>query len=56
MPERQDIHPSVQDSLQRVTGLLHQHELVENLVHRQEGPRRELVETLVHKLHLVELQ
>jgi magnesium transporter len=29
---------------------------VENLVHRQEGPRQELVENLVHKLHLVELQ
>ena len=30
--------------------------LVEALVHRQEGPRQELVENLVHKLHLVELQ
>lgn len=44
------------DSLEQVIELLHKHELVENLVHRQEGPRHELVETLVHKLHLVELQ
>ncbi len=56
MAEHEDIRPSVQESLEQVTALLHKHELVENLVHRQEGPRRELVETLVHKLHLVELQ
>ena len=56
MTERQDIQPSVQESLRRVTGLLSKHELVENLVHRQQGPRQELVENLVHKLHLVELQ
>ena len=56
MTEHKDIRPSVQESLERVTELLHKHELVENLVHRQEGPRQELVETLVHKLHLVELQ
>ncbi len=56
MTDREDIRPSVQESLEQVTTLLHKHELVENLVHRQEGPRQELVETLVHKLHLVELQ
>jgi len=56
MPERQDIHSSVQDSLQRVTELLHKHELAENLVHPQQGPREELVGTLVQKLHIVELQ
>ncbi|MBI2297271.1 MAG: magnesium transporter [Betaproteobacteria bacterium] len=56
MAERQDIHPSVQESLERVTDLLHKHELVENLVHRRQGPRQELVENLVHKLHFVELQ
>jgi len=39
-----------------VTELLRKHELVESLVHRQQGPRQELVEGLVHKLHLVELQ
>jgi magnesium transporter len=56
MAEPEDIRPSVHDSLLRVTELLHKHELVENLVHRQEGPRQELVENLVQKLHLVELQ
>ena len=49
MPETAESRSSVQDSLQRVTELLHKHELVESLVHRQEGPRQELVETLVHK-------
>ncbi len=29
---------------------------MESLVHRQQGPRQQLVEGLVHKLHLVELQ
>ena len=46
----------MQESLQRVTELLHKHELVEGLVRRTEGPRQDLVENLVHKLHLVELQ
>ena len=56
MAELEENRLNVQDSLERVIELLHKHELVENLVHRQEGPRHELVETLVHKLHLVELQ
>jgi len=56
MPEVHEAPPSVHDSLQRVTELLRKHELVANLVHRQQGPRQELVESLVHKLHLVELQ
>ena len=48
--------PSVQESLEQVIALLHKHELVEGLVQRQEGPRQDLVENLVHRLHLVELQ
>ena len=56
MIEPDEIRPGVHDSLQRVTELLHKHELVASLVHRQQGPRQELVESLVHKLHLVELQ
>ncbi|MGH8633908.1 MAG: magnesium transporter MgtE N-terminal domain-containing protein, partial [Burkholderiales bacterium] len=56
MPDASETRPSVHDSLRRVTELLHQHELIESLVHRQEGPRQELVGSLVHKLHLVELQ
>jgi magnesium transporter len=56
MAETEDRRANVQDSLRHITGLLHKHDLVENLVHRQQGPRQELVESLVHKLHLVELQ
>ncbi len=56
MSRLDETRPSVHDSLQRVSELLHKHELVEGLVHRQAGPRQELVENLVHKLHLVELQ
>jgi magnesium transporter len=56
MSEREETPSGVQDNLRRVTELLHKHELVEDLVHRQQGPRQELVENLVHKLHFVELQ
>jgi len=56
MAETDENRPSVQDNLRRVTELLHKHELIENLVHRQEGPRQELVQNLVHKLQFVELQ
>jgi len=56
MADLDEIRPNVHDSLRRVSELLHRHGLVENLVHRQDGPRQELVENLVQKLHLVELQ
>ena len=56
MPDTNDIRPSVHDSLRRVTELLHKQEVVESLVHRQQGPRQELVEGLVHRMHLVELR
>jgi magnesium transporter len=56
MAKPEEIRPNVHDSLGRVTELLQKHELVENLVQRQQGPRQELVENLVQKLHLVELQ
>jgi len=56
LSEREETTSGVQDNLRRVTELLHKHELVESLVHRQQGPRQELVENLVHKLHFVELQ
>ena len=56
MADTKDVHPSVQESLEQVMALLHKHELVEGLVQRQQGPRQDLVENLVHKLHLVELQ
>jgi len=56
MAETSETRPSVHDSLQRVTELLHKHEVVESLVHRQQGPRQGLVENLVHRMHLVELR
>jgi len=56
MSERDANRSELKDSLQRVTELLQKQELVENLVHRQEGPRHDLVETMVHRTHLAELQ
>jgi magnesium transporter len=56
MPEARETPPSVHESLQRVTELLRKHEVVESLVHRTPGPRQELVETLVHRMNLVELR
>ena len=42
--------------LAQVQGLLARMRLVEELVHRQGGPRQDLVENLVHKQNLAELQ
>jgi magnesium transporter len=46
----------LQENLEAVQGLLARHKQVEGLVARQESPRRELMEQLVQKLHLVELR
>ena len=46
----------LQERLAEVQTLLARHKLVEDLVHRQEGPRHDLVEEVVHKQHLHELQ
>jgi magnesium transporter len=54
--DRQETRPGVETQLEQVIELLHRHELVENLVHRQESPRQDLVETLVHRQHLSALQ
>jgi magnesium transporter len=54
--DRQETRSGVETQLEQVIELLHRHELVENLVHRQESPRQELVETLVHRQHLSALQ
>jgi magnesium transporter len=57
MNETEEIRPSVQDSLERVAELLEKHELAAASMQEGEGDeRRELVETLVHTLHLTELQ
>lgn len=56
MQQQDPIRTDLQDSLRQISELLRKHELVEGLVHRQKGPRQDVVETLVHKAHLVELQ
>lgn len=50
------LNTSAGTQLENIIELLQRHELVENLVHRQEGERQGLVETLVHRQHLTELQ
>lgn len=47
---------SLQDRLAQVVELLHRHRLVENFTHRQEGRHASLVEGLVHRQNLAELQ
>ncbi|MAB25410.1 MAG: magnesium transporter [Pseudomonadales bacterium] len=47
---------SLQDRLDQVQELLSRQRLVEDLVHKQEGPQQELVEHLVHQQNLVKLQ
>jgi magnesium transporter len=47
---------SLQDRLAQVVELLHRHRLVEELTQRQEGEHQELVESLVHRQNLAELQ
>ena len=57
MTETEEIRPSVQESLERVAELLRKHELAAAAAPQQQGDaRRGLVETLVHTLHLAELQ
>ena len=56
MAELDEKTSSVQDSLQQVLALLRKHQLLVNLVQRQVMPRHELVETLVQKQSLADLQ
>ncbi|MDG3065786.1 magnesium transporter [Thauera mechernichensis] len=52
MTEPEELHPDdVQHHLREVQDLLARQKVVEGLVHRQDMPRHELVETLVHKQH-----
>ncbi|MDD4881317.1 MAG: magnesium transporter CorA, partial [Gallionellaceae bacterium] len=43
-------------SLEKVIELLNKHKLVEGMVHGQDMPRRDLVETVLHRQHLAELE
>ena len=52
MTQEEERHADdVQQHLREVQGLLTRQKVVEDLVHRQDMPRHELVETLVHKQH-----
>jgi magnesium transporter len=60
MTEEREIRPRAENLLEQhlaeVQLLLSRHRRVEDLVHRQEMPRQDLVEEVVHRQHLVELQ
>ncbi len=43
-------------SLEKITELLRKQRLVEGMVHSQSMPRQQLVETVVHRTHLAEIQ
>ncbi len=47
---------TVKDDLAEVQGLLAKHRLVEDVARRQESPRHELLESLVHRQHIAELR
>src|SRR5262245_3793395 len=56
MAQNEELQTDAQENVHRVVDLLRRQEIVAGLVRRQEGPRQELVENLVQKLHVVELQ
>ncbi|HTN31394.1 MAG TPA: magnesium transporter [Pseudomonas sp.] len=47
---------SLQDRLAQVVDLLHRHRLVENLAHRQEASNQEVIDDLVRRQNLTDLQ
>jgi magnesium transporter len=55
-PVRARAENQFEQHLSEVQLLLARHRRVEDIVHRQEMPHHDLVENLVHKQHLVELQ
>ncbi|MFA6313583.1 MAG: magnesium/cobalt transporter CorA [Sterolibacterium sp.] len=56
MAEIEQFQEDVELSLREVEGLLVRHKRVEDLVHRQEMKKHDLVEGMVHKQHTAELQ
>jgi len=54
--ETRNPHSQLQDRLARVEELLRRQHLVEDLAHRQSGDHPDLVDGLVHRQHLAELQ
>ena len=56
MEQRRDKAPHSEAVLEQVTELLRRHSVAEEAARGQDMPRQGLVEGLIHKLHLVELQ
>jgi magnesium transporter len=54
--ETRNPHSQLQGQLARVSELLRRQHLVEDLAHRQQGDHHDLVEGLVHRQHVAELQ
>ncbi len=52
----QETKDRLSEALNQVVSLLQKHQLVENLVHKQEMPKHELVESLVQRQNQIELQ
>jgi len=50
------VQDSLQESLQQVITLLERQQLVEDLVHKQDMPNHSIIEGLVHRQNVVELQ
>jgi magnesium transporter len=46
----------LEDHLRQIVQLLEKQRLIESLVDRDRSPRHDLIESLVHRQHLVELQ
>ena len=56
MSEKHETKDSLGETLGQVISLLEKHQLIENLVQKQEMPKHELVESLVHRQNQMELQ
>lgn len=56
MSETHETKDSLSETLEQVVSLLEKHQLVENLVQKQEMPKHDLVESLVHRQNQIELQ
>lgn len=56
MSETHETKDSLGETLEQVISLLEKHQLVENLVQKQEMPKHDLVESLVHRQNQIELQ
>lgn len=56
MADIQESKDRLTETLDRVVSLLKKHQLVENLVHKQEMPKHDLIETILHRQNKIELQ